>query len=357
MAATWYFLIGLMLVTYAVLDGFDFGAGIVHLFVAKTDAERREVLGAIGPVWDGNEVWLLASGGTLAFAFPKLYAVSVSGFYLPVMLLLWLLVFRALGIEMRHHFSHPLWEEAWSVAFAVSSLLIALFLGVALGNVVRGVSIDEGGGFFAPLWTNLRVGGDTGVLDWYTVLVGLLGVLVLGVHGALWLGHRTAGPVAERSVRLAQRASVGVVFLLTAVTAASVVVQPSIMQSLIARPWGALIPASALVCLGLLIVAVRRGLVERAFYASCGFIASLFGSAAFGVYPYVLPARVAARGITVSDAASSPYALAGGLVWWIPGMLLATGYFVFIYRKLPRGLRIEDLEAHDDHDSPLSADE
>lgn len=334
----WFCFAALALAAYVVLDGFDLGVGLVSPLVAKTPSERTLVSASIGPVWDGNEVWLLASGGTIAFAFPKLYAVSVSGFYLPVMLLLWLLVFRALGIEMRHQMSHPLWEEAWSTAFWVSSLFIALFLGVALGNVVRGVSIDAEGHFFAPLWTNLRVGDETGVLDWYTLSVGVLAVAVLGMHGALWLGHRTRGPASERSIALAKRAILVVPALLALVTVATLVVQPLILTSLRARPLGAMLPVGALGCLATSAIALRRDRIEKAFWASSGFIALLFGSAAFGVYPYVLPARIPEHGLTAVAAATSRYALTAGLSWWIPGLLLATGYFVFTYRKLPRGL-------------------
>ncbi len=341
----WFWLAALSLAAYVVLDGFDLGVGLLSPFVAKTARQRRLVAASIGPVWDGNEVWLLASGGTLAFAFPKLYAVSVSGFYLPVMLLLWLLVFRALGIEMRHQLSHPLWEEAWSAAFTAASLLIALFLGVALGNIVRGVSIDEEGRFFAPLWTDLSVGENVGVLDWYTILVGVFSVAILALHGALWLGHRTRGETAARAVAIARRAVLVVGVLGALVTAATVHVQPLILTNLRARPWGALLHGGSLLALVLTGLSLSKGRVERAFWCSATFLATLFGSAAFGVYPYVLPARIAARGLTVDAAKTSPYALSAGLRWWIPGMALATAYFVFTYRNLPREVGEDDVDA------------
>jgi cytochrome d ubiquinol oxidase subunit II len=347
LATLWFCFAGFSLAAYVVLDGFDLGAGLVAPLVAKTPDERRLVAASIGPVWDGNEVWLLASGGTLVFAFPELYAVSVSGFYLPVMLLMWLFTLRALGIEMRHQLSHPLWEEAWGVAFSTSSLLIALFLGVALGNVVRGVSIDEGGRFFAPLWTDLRVGDDAGVLDWYTVLVGLLGVSVLGLHGSLWLGHRTRGPVRERAEALARRGVPIVIVLLAVVTVATLAVQPLVLASLRGRPWGAAFPAMSLAALAFAARSLFAKKLERAFWGSSAFVAALFASAAFGVYPYVLPARVASRGLTVDAAKTSSYALTTGLGWWLPGMAIAVGYFVFTYRKLPREIGVEDL-----HDPP-----
>src|SRR5215468_639895 len=154
MGTAWFCLVSAMIAIYVVLDGYDIGAGLVHLLVARDDAERRLVLRTIGPVWDGNEVWLLAAGGTLYFAFPVLYASSFSGFYLPLMMVLWLLIGRALGIEFREQIDSPAWQPLWDVVFAVSSALLALFFGVALGNVVRGVPLDASGRFFAPLWTD-----------------------------------------------------------------------------------------------------------------------------------------------------------------------------------------------------------
>src|SRR5947207_5235587 len=172
METTWFCLVALMLGVYVVLDGFDLGAGVAHLLVAETDEERRAVLRSIGPVWDGNEVWLLAAGGTLYFAFPALYASSFSGFYLPLMIVLWLLILRGIAIEFRNHVESPVWQPIWDVVFAGSSGMLAVFFGAALGNVVRGVPLDAAGVFFLPLWTNFRIGKEVGILDWYTVMCG-----------------------------------------------------------------------------------------------------------------------------------------------------------------------------------------
>src|SRR5713101_7104639 len=135
METIWFTLVALMLTVYVVLDGFDFGAGILHLLVARTDEERRTVLGAIGPVWDGNEVWLVASGGVLVYAFPRAYSAGFSGFYLPLMIALWLLIMRGLAIEFRSRESNVLWRSFWDGAFALSSVLMAVVLGAALGNI------------------------------------------------------------------------------------------------------------------------------------------------------------------------------------------------------------------------------
>src|ERR1700692_605135 len=199
----WFCLVAIMITGYVVLDGFDLGAGIVHLFVARTDEERRRVLGSIGPVWDGNEVWLLAAGGTLYFAFPALYASSFSGFSLPLMIVLWLLILRGTSIEFRNHVKSKVWDPLWDFVFCASSLLLAVFFGAALANVVRGVPLDASGYFFEPLWTNFQLGDDVGILDWYTVLVGVLSLLALAMHGALWVQMKTEGPVNHRSAKIA----------------------------------------------------------------------------------------------------------------------------------------------------------
>src|ERR1700680_3580760 len=205
MPTLWFCLVAVMLAGYVILDGFDIGAGVIHLFVAKNDAERRQVFASIGPVWDGNEVWLLAAGGTLYFAFPALYASSFSGFYLPLMMVLWLLILRGTSIEFRNPIKSKVWDPFWDFVFCASSLLLAVFLGAALGNVVRGVPLDASGYFFEPLWTNFQLGDDVGILDWYTILVGALALAALVMHGALWVRLKTSGPVSERAAVLARQ--------------------------------------------------------------------------------------------------------------------------------------------------------
>src|SRR6266496_4947673 len=174
METLWFVLVALMLDAYVVLDGFDLGVGVISPLVARTPEERQLALRSIGPVWDGNEVWLLAAGGALFFAFPLLYASSFSGFYLPLMMVLWLLMLRGIGVELRSHVSDPLWWSFFDFVFSASSLLLAIFFGAAIGNVVRGVPLNSDGYFFEALWTNFRVGTNPGILEWYTVLTGVL---------------------------------------------------------------------------------------------------------------------------------------------------------------------------------------
>ena len=334
METIWFSLVAVMIALYVVLDGFDLGAGIIHLFVARNDAERRTVLSTIGPVWDGNEVWLIAGGGTLYFAFPALYASSFSGFYLPLMIVLWLLILRGIAIEFRNHIQSLVWQPLWDVVFAGASALLAIFFGAALGNVVRGVPLDRAGEFFLPLWTDFSAGKEAGILDWFTLLIATAAFLALTVHGALWVALKTEGVVHERSTLAAKRVWWGVAAAVVAITLCSFHVQPHLKESFAARPWGYLFPMVALV--GLIGMRVMHGFRQGldAFLCSCLFLLGMLTSAAFGLYPYLLPATGdPAFSLTVANAAAANYGLRVGLIWFIPGILLTTGYFVYTYRS------------------------
>jgi cytochrome d ubiquinol oxidase subunit II len=342
MQTLWFWLVAIMICGYVVFDGFDLGAGLLHLVLARTDQERRLVLKTIGPVWDGNEVWLLAAGGTLYFAFPGLYASGFSGFYLPLMMVLWLLVLRGISIEFRNHLEGPLWPPFWDVVFCVASGLLALFLGVALGNVVRGVPLNADGWFFEPLWTNFSTRGNTGILDWYTVIVGVAAVVSLALHGALWVWLKTDGPVAERARRLAHRAWPIVLVMIAAVTAVTWVVQPVVPEHLAARPWGYVLPALAIVGVGGVVRGIIADRPRTAFLSSAVYLVGMLASAAFGLYPYVLPSSTdPAYGLTAQSVAAPIDGLQLGLVWWIPGMLIAAGYFVYVYRHFGGKAEVE----------------
>jgi cytochrome d ubiquinol oxidase subunit II len=333
METLWFCLVALMIAAYVILDGYDLGAGIVNLWVARTDGEKRAVLRTIGPVWDGNEVWLLAGGGTLFMAFPGLYAASFSGFYLPLMMVLWLLIFRGISIEFQSHVQAPVWKPFWNAVFAGSSALLVVFFGAALGNVVRGVPLSASQTFFLPLWTDFNIGQNVGILDWYTVLVGLLAFVTLTVHGALWVALKTAGDLAARSRRLANCAWWGLVGLTIAVTAVTFHIQPLVPASFRERPWGYIFPALAL--FGLIgMPDFSQGVrTARSFLASCIFIAGMLTSAAFGLFPYVLPSNTDSQlGLTIYNTATGAHGLKVALAWWIPGMILAIGYVVFVHR-------------------------
>jgi cytochrome d ubiquinol oxidase subunit II len=339
----WFVLIAVMVAAYVVLDGYDLGAGIVHLFVAKTERERALVIRSISPFWDGNEVWLLAAGGTIVLAFPLLYATAFSGFYLPLTLVLWLLIGRALAIELRHQIHHPMWEGLWDCAFAFMSALLVVCFGAALGNVVRGVPLDATGQFFLPLWGD---DGRLGVLDGYTTLVGVAALAAITMHGALWVAFRLEGEVQARARRLARWAAFAVVVTSALVTFFTFRIQPHVPERMASQPW--IYGCAALAVAGLVGVHLflRRGLDGRAFLSSALYLVGMLTSAVFGLYPYVLPATTAAeRTLTVTNAAAGDVALSTGLFWFLPGILIAIGYQVFAYRHL-RGKVTEASEGY-----------
>lgn len=331
MASAWFVLLGFMLVMYVVLDGFDLGAGILHLWIARDDRERRSVLAAIGPVWDGNEVWLIAAGGLMVFAFPRAYAVAFSGFYLPLMMVLWLLVLRGISIELRSHHDNSLWRQFFDVAFAGASALLAVVLGVALANVIRGVPIDESGYFTGPLFTDFTPSARPGALDWYTVSAGVLALVLLAGHGAMFLRWKLAGAAGERAARigrLAWRAGGGLAIVVAIETW---FVQPAVFQALGARPIAWLLPLAAVA--GFVAVNVLRDEL-RGFIASSVTIAALLGTVAAAVYPHVLASSIDARyDLDIATAANGHDTLVLGLVWWIPAIVLAIGYFVYLFRS------------------------
>jgi cytochrome bd ubiquinol oxidase subunit II len=337
METLWFWLVALMLATFVVLDGFDLGTGILYFFVTRGSGERMDVLHTVGPVWDGNEVWLVAGGGALFLAFPMLYAVSFSGFYLPLMMVLWLLMGRALGIEMRHQMDEPLWTDFWDAIFAVSSGLLALFLGVALGNVIRGVPLNEEGSFFEPLWTNFRVGAATGILDWFTILVGLNALAALSYHAALWLDWRAGSAVRTRVARVVTPLFVSQLVLSIATIAATFSVQPLVAEHLSERPWVALLPFAAIAALAASFPLHRLQRRDRAFLSSSLALYGMILGAAAALYPHVLPARFPDWGLDIYRASSSVEALRQALYWFVPGMIAATSYTVFVYRRLLRG--------------------
>jgi cytochrome d ubiquinol oxidase subunit II len=341
MGTIWFCLVAFMIVVYVLLDGFDLGAGAIHLLVAKTDEERRQVLASIGPVWDGNEVWLIVLGGTMYFAFPSLYASSFSGFYLPLMLVLWLLILRGTSIEFRNHIKSGVWDPLWDFVFCGSSLLLALFFGAALGNVVRGVPLDGSGFFFEPLWADFRIGNETGILDWYTILVGVLSLLALAMHGSLWVQLKTTGGASVRAGKLARQTWWGVLALTVVVTAVTLRLQPHVLVNLKMWPIGLVFPLLAVAGLAGVVLELRKGSERRAFYASCAYLTGMLTSVVFGVYPLVLPARNPAYSLTIWNTKASAYGLKIGLIWWAIGMILAVGYSTLVYRLFAGKVVIE----------------
>ena len=342
METLWFLIVAVMVTAYVVLDGFDLGAGVIYLFAARNSEQRRIILRAIGPVWDGNEVWLLAAGGTLYFAFPQLYASSFSGFYLPLMMVLWLLMLRAVGIEFRTHMENPVWQGFFDVVFCLSSALLAIFLGAALGNVIRGVPLGPDLYFFEPLWTNFRVGPNPGILDWYTVMAGVIALVTLTVHGALYVMTKTEGELNQRAQRVVQFLWPLQVLLTVISLIATYAIKPQVLDNYRSHPIGLLIPLAVAGSLAAIIWYTRQRKEKAAFLSSAGYIASMLVGAAFALYPVVLPASTdPSRSLTIYNSAAGHHGLVVGITWWSIGIVLALAYFVFIFRMFRGKVRPE----------------
>jgi len=334
MGFIWFWLVAVMIVGYVVLDGFDLGVGVLHLFVAHTESERRTTLASIGPVWDGNEVWLLAGGGTLYFAFPLLYASAFSGFYLPLMIVLWLLILRGVSLELRNHIEVGVWRALLDGLFSLSSLLLTIFFGAALANVLRGVPLQADGYFFLPLWTNWAPGVHPGILDWYTVIGGIVALVALTLHGALWLCIKTSGPVALRASRLVTPLWIALVVLTLVSLSATIAVRPTSLNNYFDYPFTFIVPVGVIATLGSVWWFSRKTQPVKAFLSSCLYLFFMLAGACWGLYPTLLPATTGTdRDITLMRSISGPHTLAVGLAWWSLGMVLAVGYVVFVYSR------------------------
>jgi cytochrome d ubiquinol oxidase subunit II len=333
MATLWFCLSAIMIAVYVVLDGFDLGAGIVQIVVGRNEDDRNQIIGSVGPVWDGNEVWLIAGGGTLFFAFPSLYASAFSGFYLALMIVLWLLILRGISMEFRGHIAGALWPPFWSTALGGASVLLAGVFGVALGNVVRGVPLDSQGYFILPLWTNFGIGPQPGIIDWYTLLVGITSFLALAVHGSLWVVLKVEGSLQDQVRAFGMKCWAGLVALTLLLTVVSFEIQPNLSRQYTNHPLGFIFPVMAIAGIaGSRVLSARRRNLE-AFLASGMYLVGMLTSAAFGIFPNVLPSNSNPDlSLTIYNAATVADRLTVGLWWFIPGLALATGYSFVAYR-------------------------
>ena len=334
MGFIWFWLVAVMIVGYVVLDGFDLGVGVLHLFLVRNEAERQTALRSIGPLSDGNEVWLLAGGGTLYFAFPLLYASAFSGFYLPLMIVLWLLVLRGVSLELRNHLDLGVWRALLDGVFGLASALLAIFFGAALANVLRGVPLQADGYFFLPLWTNWQPGANPGILDWYTVIGGLVALVALTLHGALWLTIKVSGELEQRARRLVTPLWMALIALTLVSLVATIAVRPASLHNYSAYPVTFIVPVGVVASLAAIWFWNRGAQPLKAFLASSVYLFFMLAGACWGVYPTLLPATTgSANDITLSRALSGPHTLSVGLAWWTFGMALAVAYVVFVYSR------------------------
>jgi cytochrome d ubiquinol oxidase subunit II len=333
MIAAWYAVVSLMLVIYVVLDGRNFGAGMLQRFVARTPDERRQVIAAIGPLWSWHEVWLVGFGGTLVAVFPRLMATAFAGYYLALMLILWGLILRGISIEVRGHINDSLWQQFWDFIFAFSNFLLAVLFGAAAGNLVRGVPLDAHGSFSMAFFTDFMARGYVGLLDWYTVSVAVFTVAVLAAHGATYLTLKTEGPVHDRCTKWAKYLWMAVVPLFVAISVASGNVRPGLADYAMQRPFcwiGLLLIIAAAYCL---VSGLANGQEKRAFVGSNLLLAGVLvtGSAAF--FPIMLYSTLAPENsLSAYNVASGSESFLLASIWWPLGFVLATVYFIFISR-------------------------
>jgi cytochrome bd ubiquinol oxidase subunit II len=334
MIATWYVIVGFMLIVYVLLDGRNFGAGMLHWLVARTPEERRQVIAAIGPLWTWHEVWLVAFGGTVFAVFPKLLACAFAGYYLALFLILWCLILRGISLEVGGHIDDRMWQGFWDFVFVVGSTLLAILFGAAAGNMARGVPLASDGTFSMAFFTDFTPRGYVGLLDWYTVSVALFATVVLAAHGATYLTLKTEGAVHDRSARYARVLWAAAAPLLLVISVESGVVRPDLLGHAIQNPYwwlGLLLVCGAAIAL---VSALATGRETRAFIGSNLLITGLLATGAAAIFPVVLHSTLAPEdSLTAYDVAAGPKSLAYAAVWWPFGFALSAAYFVFVSRR------------------------
>lgn len=319
----WFALVGIMLTGYAILDGFDLGVGMLHLFVAREDEDRQMVLASIGPLWDGNEVWLVAFGGALFAAFPAAYAAVFSGFYILFMLTLFALIFRAVSIEFRSKLHHGRWRSFWDVCFALGSFLATFLFGLAIGNVIRGVPLDASGRY---------PGSFIDQLNPYAVVVGFLTVTLFAMHGAIFLHLKTTGPLHQRLQRWMWR-TFGLFLIAYMLTTMYTLVDiPRAVTNLRANPllWG--VPVLSVLAIANIPRAIFKDNAAYAFVSSTATVAGLMFLLGAALYPDLVPSHpIAENSLTIRDSASSPYTLEIMLGFAVVAIPLVLAYTVTLY--------------------------
>jgi len=332
--ATWYAIVSFMLIVYVVLDGRNFGAGMLHWFVAKTPEERRQVIAAIGPLWTWHEVWLVGFGGTLIAIFPRLMASAFAGYYLALFLIVWCLILRGISIEVGGHINDRLWQRYWDFNFVLSNFLLAILFGAAAGNVARGVPLNADGNFSMAFFTNFNVRGHVGLLDWYTVSIAILAVVMLAAHGATYLTLKTEGLVHDRSEKLAKYLWIAVVPLLLVVLIESRIVRPDLPGRALSNPFWWLGLGVTVVAIITLVSGLTHHLELRAFIGSNFLIVGLLTTGAAAIFPVMLHSTLAPENsLTAYAVAAGPMSLRLASFWWPVGFVLAVFYFVIISRR------------------------
>jgi cytochrome d ubiquinol oxidase subunit II len=318
----WFVLIGVLLTGYAILDGFDLGVGALHLLV-KEDKERRLLINAIGPVWDGNEVWLVTGGGALFAAFPNVYATVFSGFYTAFMLLLFVLIFRAVAIEFRSKQEKRWWRQMWDIAFSISSILIAFLMGIALGNIITGIPLDVNGEF---------TGTFLGMIKPYTILVGATTVALFMMHGAIYGVMKTEGELHNKMRGWVNNTIIFFVICYVTTTMATLVYYPHMTQHFKDYPYLFIVAVLNMLAVANIPREIMHGNDFKAFLSSAASIAALMALFAIGLFPNIVISHpIPGNSLTIYNAASSQKTLKIMLIIAMIGIPFVLAYTVSIY--------------------------
>lgn len=319
----WFVILNVLLIGYAILDGFDLGVGILHPFVARTDRERRLVMNSIGPLWDGNEVWLVTFGGALFAMFPNAYASIFSAFYIPFVLLLFALIFRAVSLEFRSKRSSPFWRNFWDILFFVGSTLATFLFGVAVGAVMQGLELSELGDYQGTMFE---------LLSGFSITVGLFSVALFAMHGAIYLYLKTEGELQQRLFGWMKGTYFCYLALFIIVTCWSVFFVPAALQHFGDYPVLWLVPLLNVLAIANIPRALAKKQPFYAFINSCCIIAALVFLFSAAIFPDLLPAsNNPAYSITIFNAASSMLTQKIGLIIVAIGMPMVLSYTVLIY--------------------------
>ena len=318
----WFLLVGILFIGYAVLDGFDLGVGALHL-LTRSDQERRIMINSIGPVWDGNEVWLVTGGGALFAAFPHVYATVFSGFYTALMLLLLMLIFRAVAIEFRSKRPMAWWRSVWDVGFSASSILSSLLLGTALGNIARGVPLSPDHEFAGDFW---------GLLNPYALMVGVTTLALFMMHGAIYIVLKTEGAIQAKVRGWVKNTVVFFIICYVSTTMATLLYVPNMVDSVRRQPLFFAVAMLNMLAIANIPREIYRGRDFRAFLSSCASMAALMTLFGIGMFPELVHAsNDPAFSLTIYNAASSQQTLGIMLVIAIIGVPLVLSYTAGIY--------------------------
>jgi cytochrome d ubiquinol oxidase subunit II len=340
----WYIIIAVVLAIFFILDGYDFGVGIIHLFFAKEENDKEVISKSAGLFWDSNEVWLVAGGGMLFMAFPKLYASAFSGFYLPLIIVLWLIIFRAIGLEFRNKINVQMWKDFWDKAFGVSSLLLALFFGIALGNVVRGVNLGgvtngvstyESHYFFLPLWDSSfsPLSETPGVIDWFTIIIGLIAVVTLAIHGASWIILKTNSSINIKLISVISKLNIVLIILTVLSLIIWNLVNPNSLDNFMVKPYLIIFPL--IYFTGLIGMLFQRKIKKdlNRFLLSTAIILGGITSSLASMFPIIIPSTNSINEpLTIYNSSASNYGLSVAFIWSIIGLILVLIYAIIQIR-------------------------